>query len=55
MKKILKNAPLYLLTLANMIYALRNGFNWVFYVAMGLSAVCLALDLWEVRCDRKAD
>lgn len=45
LRRILKNSPLYLLTLSNLVYCVRHGFNWVAYVALSLSAVCLIFDI----------
>lgn len=43
------NSPLYMLFAANCIYAVsEREFNWLFYVALALTAVSLALDIWEV-------
>lgn len=47
-KRYLRNVPVYLLTTANVIYAVSNGFNWLTWVALGLSAVLLVLDIVEV-------
>ena len=43
-----KNIPLYMLTSANLIYALSYGFNWLTWFALGLSLVVFSWDLWEV-------
>ena len=44
-KNILHNAPLYLLTLANLAYAIQNGFDWLILVALCLSGIVLILDI----------
>ena len=46
-KKFIKNSPLYLLTLANIAYALKNGFVWVTWFAVALSLLVLILDIME--------
>lgn len=47
LKRILRNSPIYLLTLVNLNYCIKHGFDWFAYVALGLTAVCLALDILE--------
>lgn len=46
-KKIFKNAPLYLLTLANIIYAIGHGFDWLIWFAIGLTVIVLIWDIAE--------
>lgn len=49
-----KNAALYMLFLANTVYAVLNGFNWLFWIATALTATVVALDIWEaVKNGRK--
>jgi hypothetical protein len=52
-KRILKNAPLYLLTLANIIYAIKHGFDWLSWFAIGLTAIVLVWDIVEVIQNRR--
>lgn len=47
-KKYLRNVPLYLLTAANAIYAVKNGFSWVTWVAFGLTFIVLVFDVLEM-------
>ena len=47
-KRIFKNSPLYLLTLSNIAYCIKNGFHWIAWVAFGLSALCLIFDITGV-------
>lgn len=47
-KKILRNTPLYLLTTANVIYAVQNGFSWLTWTALLLSLFVLVWDIVEV-------
>ena len=43
------NTPLYMLFAANCIYAVsEREFNWLFYVALALTAITLLLNIWEV-------
>ena len=44
-KRLLKNASLYMLSLANLAYCVRHGFNWVAGVALALSGISLVLDI----------
>lgn len=53
LKRLLKNSPLYLLALTNLAFCIRNGFNWVGYVALSLAGLCLALDIWRGIQDGK--
>ena len=46
-KIFLRNAPLYLLALSNLVYALNHGFSWFTYLAMILTAIVLIWDVWE--------
>lgn len=51
-----KNAPIYLLALANLIYALEHGFTWLHIFTFAITAIVLVLDILEVLHDRhKAD
>lgn len=52
-KRFFKNSPLYLLTAANIIYAVYNGFNWLTWMAIVLSLVVLVWDILEVLCGNK--
>lgn len=47
-KTFLRNAIIYLLALANLVYALRHGFTWLHYVTFALTAFVAILDVWEV-------
>lgn len=47
-KKFWRNTPLYLLTAANVIYAVQNGFSWLTWVSIGLSLVVFLWDIVEV-------
>ena len=40
-----KNSALYVLTLANIAYAVKHGFSWLTYLAIGLSAVNFMLEV----------
>lgn len=40
-----KNSALYVLTLANIVYAVKHGFSWLTYLAIGLSAVNFMLEV----------
>lgn len=54
MRKTKINTPLYMLFAANCIYAVsEEKFNWLFYVALVLTAVTLALNIWEVIRDAR--
>ena len=45
----IKNSCVYLLFAANAIYACYNhDFNWLFWLALILTAICLVLDIWKV-------
>ena len=39
-----KNTALYLLTAANIIYAVKHSFNWLTWLAIGLSAITFILE-----------
>lgn len=39
---------MYLLTAANVIYAVQNGFSWLTWVSIGLSLVVFLWDIVEV-------
>lgn len=47
-KKKFSNFSLYLLFLVNFAYAIKNGFNWLFYISAGLTAITLIFDIVEV-------
>jgi len=47
-KKLLRNSPLYLLTAANIIYAVQHGFNWLTWFAIGLTLIVFVWDIVEV-------
>lgn len=47
-KKYFRNSALYLLFFANLVYAVRNGFSWLFYVSAILTAAVFIMDLAEV-------
>jgi hypothetical protein len=47
-KPFLRNSPLYMLTAANIIYAVSHSFSWLTWVALGLSAIVFVWDIWEV-------
>jgi len=47
-KKLLRNSPLYLLTAANIIYAVQHGFNWPTWFAIGLTLIVFVWDIVEV-------
>lgn len=50
----LKNAALYLLFLVNCASAVKNGVDWLFYIAAALTAVVLVFDIREaVKNGRK--
>ncbi len=42
-----------MLTAANVIYAVMHGFNWLTWLAVGLSAIVLVLDLKEMHHEKK--
>jgi len=46
-KRILRNASLYLLASANVIYAMKHGFDWLTWVAIGLTVIVLIGDIAE--------
>ena len=48
-KKKIPNVPLYLLFLANVVYALLHGVNWLFWVACILTGIVLVSDIVEGR------
>lgn len=52
-KKFLRNSPLYLLTLLNLVYALKHGFSWLTYVSFALTGCVLVLDVSDVIKNRK--
>lgn len=44
MEKIfLKNSALYMLTFSNLAYAIKHGFHWLSYLAIGLSFLTFIL------------
>lgn len=43
-----KNSALYMLFFANVVYAVKNGFSWLFWIAFALTAAALILDILEV-------
>ena len=45
LKRFLQNAPLYLLALANLAYALKHGFSWLSWLAFGLAGAAGMLDV----------
>jgi len=47
LKRFLHNAPLYLLALANLVYAIKHGFSWLSWTAIGLACGAALL---EVLC-----
>ena len=51
MVKKLKNIPVLCLTLVNLTLAIKNGFNWLNVIALGLSAIVLVWDVWEAIKD----
>ena len=46
--KKFRNTALYLLFLLNLAQAIKNGFNWLFYVSAVLTAAVLVFDIMEV-------
>ena len=46
--KKIGNIALYLLAIANLIYALSHGFTWLHAVTFGLTAIVIILDIVEV-------
>ena len=53
-KKKFDNFALYLLFFANFIYAVKNGFSWLFYVSAFLVGLSLILDIVEVLREEKS-
>ena len=47
-KKTVRNSLLYLLTAANIIYAVQHGFNWLTWLAIILSLIVFVWDIVEV-------
>lgn len=47
-KIITKNAAVYLLCFANLVYALKNGFNWLNILTFCLTGILLVWDIVEV-------
>lgn len=45
LKRFLKNSPLYLLTLANLAYAVKHGFGWLTWTALALTGCSVVLDM----------
>ncbi len=45
LKRFLQNASLYLLALANLAYALKHGFTWLSWLALGLASAAAVLDV----------
>lgn len=44
-RAFLKNPALYLLTLANIVYAVKHGFSWPTYLAIALSAASFVMEV----------
>ena len=42
-----RNFPLYLLAASNLIYAFKNGFSWLTYLALGLAVIVLFKDIMK--------
>ena len=51
MVKKLKCVPLVCLALANLVLAMKNGFNWLNVLSLILSLIVLIWDIAEVLCD----
>ena len=50
MKRLFKkNTALYLLTFANIVYAVKHGFNWLTYVAIGLTGITIVLEIFDSK------
>ena len=49
----MKNSAVYLLFFANLVYAVKNGFSWLFWVAAALTLIIFILDVLEVLCRGK--
>lgn len=44
-RKSLKHSALYLLTSANIIYGIKNGFDWLTYFAVFLTSVVFIMNI----------
>lgn len=44
-RKSLKHSALYLLTIANIIYGIKNGFDWLTYFAVFLTSVVFIMNI----------
>ncbi len=44
-RKNLKHSALYLLTSANIVYGIKNGFDWLTYFAVFLTSVVFIMDI----------
>ena len=45
--KPLRNLPLYLLAVSNLVLGVNRGFTWVTWLAVILAAIVFILDIWE--------
>ena len=52
-KKKFRNAPLYLLALLNLVYALEHGFTWLHYTTFALTIMVGGFDIWEATHNGK--
>lgn len=52
-KQFLRNSPLYLLALANLAYAVKHGFSWLSWAALGLAGATAVLDFLCWLKDRR--
>lgn len=52
-KRFIRNSPLYLLTLANLAYAVKHGFSWLTWTALALTGCSIALELFCWWRDRR--
>ena len=54
-KKIFRNVPLYLLSVLVLVSSFQNGFTWLSWAALGLSAAVLVIDILIWRRQRTKD
>ena len=52
-RKILKNVPIFCLTLTNLALSVKYGWNWLSICALVLSVIVLIWDVVEVSLDGK--
>lgn len=52
-KQYFRNTALYSLTAINVFYAVKNGFNWLSWVAISLSFIVFVWDIVEVISSRR--